>query len=251
MRRYGLTAATALMFAVLAPDLAHAASLRISPIGVDMPSSDRAAAITIANTDAEPVSLQIRLYKWSQVDGEEKLDPATDMFVSPPAITVPAGKSYTIRVARPTASPVDGELSYRLLIDELPKPIDPRTVGQGVKMVLRTSMPIFIADKKAIATLAWSVWQDADGLHAQVVNTGRRHAKIAGLSLQPASGPAISFGAGLNGYVLAGAIKRFDLKAEGNARLPQLVTGSPVKLTAKNDALDILATVLVAARKDR
>lgn len=241
--------AKALAVVAFFPIQAPAASLRISPIGVDMLSTARAAAITIVNTDAEPVSLQIRLYKWSQVDGEEVLDPTTDMVVSPPAVTVPANASYTIRVARPAATPVDRELSYRLLIDELPKPADPRTAGQGVRMVLRTSMPVFVADNTAMAELGWTVWQDGEGVYAQAVNTGRRHAKIAGLALTTANGAAVNFGAGLNGYVLAGATKRFDLKT-GSApqQPPALTTGSTVTLTAKNDALDVRTTVTVVAR---
>ncbi len=115
-------------------------------------------------------------------------------------------------------------------------------------MVLRTSMPVFVADKKAVANLAWTVWQDGEGPHAQAVNTGQRHAKIAGLTLQAADGPAISFGAGLNGYVLAGATKDFHLKSEPGARPPPLAAGSAVTLAAKNDALDIRATAMVGTR---
>lgn len=241
--------ATALAVVALVPMQASAASLRISPIGIDMLSTERSAAITIANTDAEPVSLQIRLYKWSQVDGEEVLDPATDMIASPPSVTVPANASYTIRVARPAATPIDRELSYRLLIDELPKPADPRTAGQGVRMVLRTSMPVFVADKSAMAELGWAVWQDSAGVYARAINTGRRHAKIAGLTLTTASGATVSFGAGLNGYVLAGATKRFDLKTGSALQLPPaLATGSTVTLTARNDALDVRTTVTVGLR---
>ncbi len=226
---------------------ALAASLRVSPIGVDIPSTSRAAAITIANTDSEPVNLQIRIYKWTQAGNEENLEPSSDILVSPPSVAVPPGASYTIRVARPVASPVREELSYRLLVDELPQPEDPRTVGQGVRMVLRTSMPVFIADKAAVAHLSWSVWQDDDGIHAQVVNSGRRHAKVAALTLQPADGPPIAFGSGLNGYVLAGATKRFDLKIDSASEQRRLAPGSSVVVNAKNDALDIQVAVTVTA----
>lgn len=140
------------------------------------------------------VNLQIRLFKWSQVDGEDHLDPTSEMLVSPPAASVPAGASYTIRVARPAAAAVPTEQAYRLFIDELPKPIDPRTIGQGVAMVLRTSMPVFVTDKKAIAQINWKVWQDAEGLHAEAANVGQRHAKIALLTIQPATGAPIVFG---------------------------------------------------------
>ncbi|QJU56995.1 molecular chaperone [Sphingomonas sp. AP4-R1] len=244
--------ASGLVLAAIGP--ARAASLRISPVGIDIPAKQRAASITLVNTDSEPVSLQIRIFKWSQTNGEDKLDETSDMLVSPPAATVPPGASYTVRVARPAVMPVQGEQSYRIFIDELPKPIDPRTVGQGVAMVLRTSMPVFVVDPKAIARLAWTVWRDRNGLHAEVLNTGQRHAKIAALTIAPADGKPIVFGSGLNGYVLAGTTKRFDFKlprpadkAEPEASaLPAI--GSTVALSAKNDGTDIKESVVVGER---
>lgn len=216
---------------------AEAASLRISPIGLDMPAGERAASMTLVNTGADPVSLQLRIFKWSQANGEEVLEPATDMLVSPPATTIPAGASYTVRVARESSAPVQSELSYRVFIDELPKPVDPRTVGQGVSMVLRTSLPVFVVDPKAFAKLSWKVWQDASGLHADATNSGLRHAKITGLTIHPESGAPLVFGVGLNGYVLAGSHKRFDLKLD--SKIKPLAPGTVVKLTAQDDNMPV------------
>jgi fimbrial chaperone protein len=220
------------------------ASLRLSPLGLDISAKNRAAALTLANTADEPLTVQLRVFKWMQSEGEDQLEPATDIVASPPAVTIPAGASYTLRIARPAASAVGSELAYRLLIDELPKPFDPSSSDQGVRMVLRTSIPVFVADTAATAHLAWTVWQDPSGIHAQVMNSGARHAKIAALTLTGADGAPIVFGAGLNGYVLAGSARRFDLP--GNA--PRLVPGASLVLTAKNDALDIRVPVSVASR---
>src|ERR1700744_6110375 len=82
---------------------AFAASLRISPIGLDLVATQRASSMTLVNTDTDPVNLQIRIFKWSQVNGADVLEPAADMMVSPPAAKVPPGASYTIRVARQSA----------------------------------------------------------------------------------------------------------------------------------------------------
>jgi len=119
-------------------------------------------------------------------------------------------------------------------------------VRPGVQTVLRTSMPVFVADKKAIADLTWTVWQDSEGLHARAINRGGRHAKVAGLTLTPAEGPPVVFGRGLNGYVLAGATKDFVLPADPQAALPRLA--GPATLTAKNNALDIRASVTIEAQ---
>jgi fimbrial chaperone protein len=246
MRIFRSTLASCLL--LLSLERADAASLRISPIGIDILSNQRASSLTLVNSDSEPLSVQVRIFKWSQVNGEDRLELTNDLLVSPPAATVPAGASYMIRVARPSVTPVQGEQSYRLFIDELPKPIDPRAVGQGISMVLRTSMPVFVVDKKAIAKLVWRVWQDDKGIHAEVVNAGQRHAKISSLTLQPGSGPPIAFGPGLNGYVLAGMTRRFDLNAGPKVTLPTLAAGSPLTLTAINDGAEIKETVSVGPR---
>lgn len=226
---------------------ASAAKLRISPIGVHLTTAERAGAITIVNTDDRPVNLQLRIYRWSESeDGRAQLDKTNDMIVSPPAITVPAGASYTIRVARTADTPVNGELSYRLLIDELPQPDDPRTVGQGIKMVLRNSLPVFVTDTKAMAELEWAVWQDQAGVHAQARNQGKRHAKIVNLTLQTTTGRPLSFGGGLNGYVLGGATRTFTAPAAGGNAM--LRDGDSIGLIAKNDALDLKTTVVVGRR---
>jgi fimbrial chaperone protein len=229
MKAFPSLALAVALYGVMAQSV-EAASLRISPIGIDIPATERAASMTVANTGTDPVNLQLRVFKWTQINGEEVLEPATDMLVSPPAATIPSGASYTVRVARQSSGPVQNELSYRVFIDELPKPVDPRTVGQGVSMVLRTSLPVFVVDSKAFAQLTWKVWQDASGLHADATNSGRRHAKIIGLTVQPAGGTPLVFGAGLNGYVLAGSHKRFDLKMDPKAK--SMAPGAVVTLTA-------------------
>ena len=240
-------ALTACLTSLMPVSPAWAAKLRISPIGIHLTATERAGSITIVNTDERPVNLQLRIYEWSEhEDGQEQLDKTDDMIVSPPAITVPAGASYTIRIARPVVTPVNGEQTYRLLIDELPQPDDPRTIGQGIKMVLRNSLPVFITDAKAMADLKWTVWQDETGIHAQAQNQGKRHAKIVNLTLQTASGRPLSFGGGLNGYVLGGATRTFT--APANAAGAPLRDGDRISLAAKDDALDVKAAIVVGRR---
>ncbi|WP_146163369.1 fimbrial biogenesis chaperone [Sphingomonas fennica] len=234
------------LLSLLVSQQAAAASLRISPIGLDLSEKDRAASITLSNSAEEPVSLQIRIFKWTQVDGEDKLDPTDEMLVSPPAATVPAGASYTIRVARPSVTPVTSELAYRVFIDELPKPIDPETGARGISMVLRTSMPVFVTPEKAKAQLQWSVAPSGVDLAVTVRNSGARSVKVANLSATTKDGTPLVATEGLNGYVLAGVARTFKLAPESGKKLPQLASGSVVTITAKNRTDDIKEDVVVA-----
>ena len=53
------------------PKNTYATSLRISPVGLDLPLTQRAGAITLFNAGHEPVNLQLRAFAWSQVNNEE------------------------------------------------------------------------------------------------------------------------------------------------------------------------------------
>ncbi|HBZ0925298.1 TPA: molecular chaperone [Klebsiella pneumoniae] len=210
---------------------ANAASIRIAPVNVDLPATQKATALTLTNMGSEAVSLQLRTFSWSQSNGKDELTPTDRLMISPPAVTVPAGGSYTVRIARSGISSVSSEESYRLLIDELPRPVDTRTINRGVSMILRTSVPVFIVDEKAFAQLSWRIWQDAVGLHALVTNTGKRHAKISQLTLT-AGNEVVRFGEGLNGYVLSGTSRQFTVTHL--APHLRLTGGNSVILTARD-----------------
>jgi fimbrial chaperone protein len=235
----------ALMIACLTlPQMAQAAALRISPIGVEMTDAEKATSISLKNTDIKPVALQVRVFKWTQAGGEDKLEPTTEVIVSPPATTVPAGATYTIRVARPSVAPVTRELAYRVFIDELPPPIDPENPAKGVSMVLRTSMPIFVAREKAKPQLSWRVRPVKDGIEVGVANAGDRNVKITNLTLKDASGKEIATGAGLNGYVLAGTDRTFTLTASSKSA-PPLTEGATVSIHATNRSEEIDQSAVV------
>lgn len=232
------------MLAFAAP--ASAFSVRISPIGVDLAPNERAQSLTITNIDSETSNMQVRIFKWTQVDGQDHLEPTTEIAISPPFLAVPAGKSYTVRVVRAAVQPEAGEASYRLFVDEIPKPATPGSQDQSVRMVLRASMPVFVTNKSARADLSWRIWQDKDGLHAEARNSGLRHAKISALTLHRANGQTIRMSEGLAGYVLGGAIRRFDLKATDG--FPRLVAGEKLSITAQNDSMTIQGQALAETR---
>ena len=223
-----------------------AASLSLSPVGLDLLSNQKAASISLTNNGSQPVSLQVRIFKWSQIDGKDVLEPTRNVLASPPAATVPAGATYTIRVARVGPVPTGSE-SYRLFIDELPKAVDPRAAPQAVSMVLRTSLPVFFTPKEAVARLTWTVWQDSSGTHLRGTNNGQRYVKLADLAVETPAG-RLSFGTQLAGYILPGATRQFDLPVDGNTGpVPTLAGGAKVTVTAKAGKFDVRDEAVVQA----
>ncbi|WP_419380668.1 molecular chaperone, partial [Acinetobacter pittii] len=91
--------------------------------------------------------------------------------------------SYNLRVVRINPEPVSGEKTYRIIIDELPKPIDSRKADQGVNVLLRSSLPVFVVNKDAITKLNWSIQQEQNNAYLTISNVGNRHALLNNLIL--------------------------------------------------------------------
>ena len=159
-----------------------------------------------------------------------------------PIVKLDGGKSNVIRIVRTAKAPVQGEESYRLIVDELP----PAKGGAGlsIKFVLRYSIPVFFnsAQQKG-ADLSWSVSTKGGQTVLTAANTGDSHLRISGLSMTPAGGKTVSFGQGLVGYVLAKSTARFTLKqALKGAR-----AGSTVEIMAEGNDGPVKATAEVRA----
>ncbi|WP_049064712.1 fimbrial biogenesis chaperone, partial [Acinetobacter seifertii] len=82
--------------------------------------------------------------------GQDQLIPTDDIAISPPFLKLKPNDSYNLRVVRIKPEPISGEKTYRIILDELPKPIDSRKASQGVNVLLRSSLPVFVVNKDAI-----------------------------------------------------------------------------------------------------
>lgn len=237
-----ILAPLAVVLGVMVAQDGQAASLQVSPVSVDLTAPTQASSVNLRNSSDRPVNVQVRAFKWNQVAGEDQLVPTEDVVASPPAATLKPGVTYTIRVAR-TGQPVTvGEGSYRLLIDELPD-VNVRRPGGDVKLVIRYSLPVFFGDRSASAELRWRIQRENGNLVAEATNTGDRHAKIANPKVSSPAGQ-ISFGQGLNGYVLPGSTKRWTTSA-GSQRIR---SGSQVTITANGDDYAVNQTTTVTGR---
>lgn len=217
----------------------QAASLQVSPVSIDLTAPSRTASLTLRNQSDSPSNIQIRVFKWTQTSGTDQLTPAKDVVVSPPATQVQPGKAYTIRIVHLETPAQKSEESYRLLIDELPQ-INVRRRRTLVDLVTRYSIPVFFSDRSASADLNWSVQRKGKNLVVEAANNGKRHAKLANLTAASA-GKRISFGDGLNGYVLPGSTMRWTAAAG------PIKAGAHVTITAKGDDYTVNQTAVVSA----
>ena len=114
------TALFASVVAAAASAPAAAGSLQVEPVLVDITAPGAASTVTLRNEGTTPIDAQIRVYKWSVVNGKEELKPTDDVVASPPSVTLTPKGQYVARIVRVSKQPVVGEESYRLMVDQLP-----------------------------------------------------------------------------------------------------------------------------------
>jgi fimbrial chaperone protein len=218
MRRAILSAAT-IVAALGAMQQARAAILEVSPVRLQFEPTQPGQQLQLSNTGSVPVDAQVRIMLWTQEDGQEHLTPvpAGEIVASPPVMHIEPGKQQTVRVVRLHPSAPASELSYRLLIDELPHRGYPH--GSGVVVLMRYSIPVFVVTTPHPAAgqqNATALRTDLSHVHAQVVagedgkaalrvtNDTRHALRLSALSTVAPGGQTQVVDSGLVGYVLVG-----------------------------------------------
>ena len=102
------SAAIGMAFLGLLAGTANAASLQVAPVLLDLPAPGNTATITLRNTDVEPITAQVRVFRWSQRDGAERLEPTDEVVASPPVVScVPARTTRCAWSGWPAALPAE------------------------------------------------------------------------------------------------------------------------------------------------
>jgi fimbrial chaperone protein len=214
-----LSAAT--IVAVLgAMQQARAAILEVAPVRLQFEPTQQGQELKLSNTGSVAVDAQVRVMTWTQENGQERLTPvpAGEVVASPPIMHIESGKQQLVRVIRVHPTAPSSELSYRVLIDELPKRGLPN--GTGVVVLMRYSIPVFVRTASQPAPSqqknAAAPRTDLSRVHAQVVagpdgkaqlrvsNDGGHALRISALSTVTPGGQIQNVNSGLVGYVLAG-----------------------------------------------
>ncbi|QNY28833.1 molecular chaperone [Acinetobacter seifertii] len=210
MKKNTFVATSLLLFL---PSVLNAASIRLSPVNVEILSDQSASSISLYNQSNESADLQIRIFEWTQNAGQDQLIPTEDIAVSPPFLKLKPNDSYNLRVVRIKPEPISGEKTYRIILDELPKPIDSRKASQGVNVLLRSSLPVFVVNKDAITQLNWKIDAKQNDTALNISNIGNRHALLNDLILvdntENKSYP-IKVNT-VNGYILSGKSKNYSI----------------------------------------
>lgn len=217
---YRRLAAAVVSVLALAAGAAYArGQLQTRQTGIELLPGDRAGRLVLANSGNAPVAAQVRVYAWTQRDGEDQLDPSSALVVSPAIVEIPADGEQLVRVVRPDGSPVPSEQAYRVVVDELPG--DPGTqAGSAVTVRMRFLIPVFVRAADPAPP------QPRCRIAAAVLscdNAGGRAAQIGSVVWKTPDGKSFPLSNGLLGYVLAGSSRRFPLTQPG---LPNATGGT-------------------------
>lgn len=229
------------MFAVAA----HGASLQVSPTSVVVPASQNAGGLTLENTGDTPLHGQVRVFRWRQGDGVDRLEPTRDLVVSPPMLRLSPGQRQLVRVIRLGAPPAGEETAYRLIVDELPDPFAPDDTRHGLRFMLQYVIPVFLlpADGPPPSPDLHARRVQAGGRAAlELHNTGRQHAQVADLQYVAPDGRRHAIAPGLSGYVLPGQARHWPLPAialpPASGAFQARINGEPVAQTLPMDEAD-------------
>jgi fimbrial chaperone protein len=214
-----LRAFSALVFALSCCMLSASAGssgLQVSPVTLTIQPEHSADGVWASNAGASALHAQVRVYRWTQEAGEDKLYPTEEMVVSPPMVKLRPNDRQLVRTIRPGPPPSGAtEHAFRLLIDEIPVASQGQARSDGLKFLLRYSLPIFLAPKEGAAPmeLHWSLVLRAGHPVLQVFNAGGTHAQLADVSYTDIHGRRSLLHVGLLGYVLPGATMRWPIQA--------------------------------------
>lgn len=229
----------ALFLALLAPSGGAAQGrLQVGATRLEIGSDGTATSLVLRNTGSAPVAAQVRVYRWSQPDGVDRLEPTGEVVLSPAIVEVPAGSEQLVRVIRLGPPALERDDNYRVVVDEIPAPegVD----GVSVRVRMRYLLPLFVR-APAASPAALSCVVEAGGARLACENGGARAVQVGAPRLVGGDGQALALDTGMAGYFLPGTRKVWALSADPADR-----SGTPLWLETQ---LDGRPTILDVARE--
>jgi fimbrial chaperone protein len=215
----------------------QASSLHVAPVSLRLEPGQLAAGLTLSNPSSQPLVAQVRVLAWGQTLDDDPLSTQQDVVASPPIATIAPHAEQFVRVVRLDKAAPTHELTYRLLVDELPDPSQASGLG-AVDIRIRYSVPLFVIPARGTAPrVTWDVTQHGAAYFVRATNAGGLHAQISALKIVGAGDTDTNLVEGLLGYVLAGSSREWQLPehtpvSSAGMHLRAAVNGSQVEFNA-------------------
>jgi fimbrial chaperone protein len=232
-----LAIAASIAALALPVEAAVAGSFNVSPVRVELSAESRTEALTVRNQGDEPAVVQVQLFAWSQDAGQDVLQPTGDLLVSPPVFTVAPGQSQLLRLALRAAPDPARQLSYRVILQEVPGQTP--AGGPSLQVALRISLPVFVEPPVAAEPrLDWQAHIEPDGkLLLSARNIGNAHIQLADFELTSSAGTALASQQQVS-YILPGQTRTWILETDA-----ELASAERVRFAGRSDAGDLAAEI--------
>lgn len=163
-----------------------AADFSVNPIRLELGPAVRSGVFSVRNDGTERLSFQIDAMEWTQdAAGADQYTETRDLIFFPKILAVEGGEQGIIRVGAKTPL-VAAEKTYRLFIQELPRPSQIPSDGvPKVNLLMRFGAPVFITPAQpADSADVVGIGLAKGVLSLSVKNTGNRHQMVQGIHLK-------------------------------------------------------------------
>jgi fimbrial chaperone protein len=209
-----------LLFIMALMPAAHAAnSLMIWPIDPTINPDDKASELWLENRGNATTMMQVRIFSWLQVGGQEQYQTQQQVVASPPMVRLEPGQKQLVRLIKQGAPEAGREMSYRVVLDEIPTPRTPGENQAGLTFQMRYSVPLFVygngvTSDSAKPQLSWQQVDNGGKRWLELINRGNGHARLSNVTIG-----GRRLGNGLFGYVLANSSNRWPLTSSVSGEL--------------------------------
>lgn len=205
--------------------------LQAGPMMLEI-SGSTSTRLRLRNSGTAPVTGVIRVYSWTQKNGEDNVVPSSDLALSRTMVEVRPAFEEIVHVVNMRGAPTGRDRAYRVIVDQLPQ----SQKGDRAYYVLsrRYVIAAFVRAKDArVPLLKCSIESDRAILACD--NDGGRAAQFGRSLLLNDRGDSQLLSATLLGYVLPGSRRVWRLSATApvttiDYRLETVLNGSPVSI---------------------
>lgn len=152
--------------------------IAVNPVRIHLSGAKRSEQLKLTNSGDTAARFQITAHAWHETPaGEMKLLPTTDLLFFPSLLEIAPGETRRVRVGS-TAAPGSSELSYRIIVEELPS----ANRAAGVVHVLtRLNVPVFVQPKVFRAKPVLKTRVEHGQVQISLENSGNAYFKATGL----------------------------------------------------------------------
>lgn len=197
---------------------AGAISFEIKPVKIFFDADVKAEKLTIRNSGENDLTLQLKIYKWSQdAEGKDNYEETPDVVLFPRILKMGKGEEKIVRIGTQLA-PAAVEGTFRIYIEEIPE-IKETQEGAAVSFVTRAGVPLFRTPLKVDAKGKVDSLSMKNGkVEARVRNDGNLHFIIKSVRFRitnPGGKEMFSQEAG-GWYLLSGASRVYSASIPEN-----------------------------------